>query len=153
MWRLKGDNSCDIPVERTGWSYLSIRTSTGRRPRRVHKHKCSFITLLALGHPPRDPHSARAAVLVFRMISLYFINIQFTFCCELKRIKPGIWELRSFPAQQFSSNLCNRRRERTIPSLLYDTSVQERRHVQVGHKTLQQDAAAVWKDAALEIGG
>lgn len=82
VWRLKGDNSCDIPVERTGWSYLSIRTSTGRAPRRVHEHKCSFITLLALGHPPRD--SARAGVLVFRMISLYFINIQLTFCCELK---------------------------------------------------------------------
>lgn len=43
VWRLKGDNSCDIPVECTGWSYLSIRTSTGRVPRRVHKHKQVFI--------------------------------------------------------------------------------------------------------------
>lgn len=50
VWCLKGDNSCDIPVECTGWTcpadasgYLSIRTSTGRVPRRVHKHKQVFI--------------------------------------------------------------------------------------------------------------
>lgn len=49
MQRFKGDNSCDIQVESTGWAgscsrlpcqlcwYLSIRASTGRAPRRVHK--------------------------------------------------------------------------------------------------------------------
>lgn len=137
---------CQFTPQQGGYPEESINTS-----------KCSFITLLPPGHPPRDPHSARAGVLVFRKIIFYFINTQLTFCCELKWIKPLIWELRSFPVQQFSSNLCNRvlgwRRERTIPSVLYDTSVQERRDIQVGYKTLQQDAATVWKDVALEIWG
>lgn len=96
--RLKGDNSCDIPVGCTGW----FTPQQGGYPEEsINTSKCSFSTLLPLGHPPRDPHSARAGVLVFRMITFYFINIQLTFCCELKWIKPLIWELRSFPAQQF----------------------------------------------------
>lgn len=60
-WRLKGDNSCDIPVECTGWAgpamvcpanggwYLSIHTSTGTQEspqtqQTVNHHPTSWAT-------------------------------------------------------------------------------------------------------------